>query len=127
MNRYLRGMDTTRQQKYGRLIQKEISDIFQHDGFAMYGKAFVTITMARVSPDLGIAKIYLSIFGAKNPKVVMDQIEAHHKEIRKKLGMKIRHQARIIPELKFFRDDSLDYVDKIEKLLKDTKKSDDEQ
>jgi len=114
-------MDTTRQQKYGRLIQKEISDIFQHDGFAMYGKAFVTITMARVSPDLGIAKIYLSIFGAKDPKAVMDQIESHHKEIRKKLGMKIRHQARIIPELKFFLDDSLDYVDKIEKLLKDTK------
>jgi ribosome-binding factor A len=115
-------MDSTRQQKYGRLIQKEISEIFQHDGYAIYGKAFVTVTMARVSPDLGIAKIYLSIFGVKDPAVVMDQIELHHKEIRKKLGMKIRHQARIIPELKFFRDDSLDYVDKIEKLLKDTKK-----
>lgn len=114
-------MDTMRQQKYGRLIQKEISDIFAHDGFALYGKAFVTITMARVSPDLGIAKIYLSIFGVKDTQAVMDQIASHTKEIRKKLGMKIRHQARIIPELKFFLDDSLDYVDKIDKLLKETK------
>jgi ribosome-binding factor A len=114
-------MDSMRQQKYGRLIQKEISDIFLHDGFSIYGKAFVTVTMARVSPDLGIAKIYLSIFGVKDTKAVMDQIELHHKEIRKKLGASIRHQARIIPELKFFLDDSLDYVDKIEKLLKETK------
>ena len=114
-------MDSTRQQKYGRLIQKEISDIFQHDGYNFYGKAFVTVTMAKVSPDLGIAKIYLSIFGVKDSKVVMDQIEVHTKEIRKKLGMRIRHQARIIPELKFFLDDSLDYVDKIEKLLNETR------
>ena len=114
-------MDSTRQQKYGRLIQKEISDIFQHDGYALYGKAFVTVTMARVSPDLGMARIYLSIFGVKDSNAVMAQIELHTKEIRKKLGMKIRHQARIIPELKFFLDDSLDYVDKIDKLLKETK------
>jgi ribosome-binding factor A len=114
-------MDSTRQQKYGRLIQKEISDIFQHDGFNLYGKAFVTVTQARVSPDLGLARIYLSIFGVKDANAVMEQISKHTKDIRKKLGMKIRHQARIIPELKFFLDDSLDYVDKIDKLLKETK------
>lgn len=114
-------MDSTRQLKYAKLIQKEIGTIFQRDGSTFYGKAFVTVTGVRVSPDLGIAKIYLSVFGVKNAKETIDQIETHNKDIRKRLGNEIRHQARIIPELKFFLDDSLDYVEKIEKLLKDTK------
>jgi len=115
-------MDSTRQLKYGRLIQKEMGDIFQREGFNYFGKAFVTVTGVRVSPDLGIAKIYVSIFGVKDVNVVMDQIAHHNKEIRHQLGNRIRHQARIIPELKFFLDDSLDYAEKIDKLLKDTKK-----
>jgi ribosome-binding factor A len=114
-------MDSMRQQKYGRLIQKEIGEIFQRDGYNFFGKAFVTVTGAQISPDLGVAKIYISIFGVKESKTVLDQIEKHNKEIRKILGSKIRHQARIIPELKFFLDDSLNYVEKIEKLLKDSK------
>ncbi len=113
-------MDSMRQQKYARLIQKEIGEIFQRDGYNYFGKAFVTVTGAQISPDLGVAKIYVSIFG-KDSKAVLSQIEKHTKEIRKALGSNIRHQARIIPELKFFLDDSLDYVEKIEKLLKDTK------
>jgi ribosome-binding factor A len=121
LNRYLRSMDSTRQLKYSKLIQKEIGTIFQRDGLSFYGRAFVTVTGVRVSPDLGIAKVYLSIFGVKNPKETIAQIESHTKEIRKKLGNEIRHQARIIPELKFFLDDSLDYVEKIEKLLNETK------
>lgn len=114
-------MDSTRQQKYARLIQKEIGEIFQKDGFIFYGKAFVTVTGAKISPDLSIATIYLSIFGVKDGQAVIDQIESHGKEIRKRLGNSIRHQARIIPALKFFLDDSLDQVEKIEKLLKDSK------
>ena len=114
-------MDSLRQQKYARLIQKEIGEIFQRDGYNYFGKAFVTVTGAQISPDLSVAKIYISVFGVKESKTVIDQIEKHNKEIRKVLGSKIRHQARIIPELKFFLDDSLDYVEKIEKLLKDTK------
>ncbi len=114
-------MDTTRQQKYNRLFQKEIGELFQKEGFNFFGKAFVTVTNVRVSPDLGIAKIYLSIFGSKDPNQVMEQIEKHNKEIRKQFGNSIRHQARIVPELKFFLDDSLDYVEKIEKLLKGDK------
>jgi len=117
-------MDSTRQQKFSRLIQKEIGEQFQKDGYNYYGKAFVTVMGAKVSPDLGVAKIYLSIFGVKDTQAVLTQIESHTKEIRRKLGASIRHQARIIPELKFFLDDSLDYVDKIEKLLKDTRKDD---
>lgn len=114
-------MDTTRQQKFSRLIQKEIGEIFQKDGYNFFGKAFVTVTGAKISPDLSIAKVYLSIFGSPNSQGVLDEIERHNKEIRKRLGNSIRHQARIIPELKFFLDDSLDQVEKIEKLLKDSR------
>jgi ribosome-binding factor A len=114
-------MDSTRQQKYNRLFQKEIGELFQREGYNFFGKAFVTVTSVRVSPDLGIAKIYLSIFGAPDANAVMNEIEKHNKEIRKQFGAQIRHQARIVPELKFFLDDSLNYVEKIEKLLKDSK------
>jgi ribosome-binding factor A len=114
-------MDSLRQQKYARLIQKEIGEIFQREGFNYFGKAFVTVTGAQVSPDLGVAKIYVSVLGVKEGETVLGQIEKHTKEIRKLLGSKIRHQARIIPELRFFLDDSLNYVEKIEKLLKDSK------
>jgi len=114
-------MDTTRQQKFGRLIQKEIGEIFQREGYNFFGKAFVTVTGARVSPDLSIATIQLSIFGAKDPQSVIKLIESHTKEIRKILGNNIRHQARIIPELRFFLDDSLDHAARIQKLLDDSK------
>lgn len=114
-------MDSTRQLKYARLIQREMGDIFQRNGPGYYGKAFVTVTGVRVSPDLGIARVYLSVFGSKNAQLVIDTIDTHNKEIRRELGNRIRHQARIIPELKFFLDDSLDYVEKIDKLLNETR------
>lgn len=114
-------MDSTRQLKYSRLIQKEIGDLFQREGVSYFGKAFVTVTNVRISPDLGIAKIYLSIFGINDASKTMDEIGRHNKEIRRQLGNRIRHQARIIPELKFFLDDSLDYAEKIDKLLKDSR------
>ena len=115
-------MDSTRQQKYSKLIQKEIGDIFQKNGYNYFGKAFVTVTNAKVSPDLGIAKLYISIFGVPDSKKTLKEIDTHNKEIRKELGHRIRHQARIIPELKFFLDESLDYVEKIEKLLEEAKR-----
>ena len=114
-------MDSTRQQKYNRLFQKEIGELFQKEGYNFFGKAFITVTNVSVSPDLGIAKVYISIFGSKDPNAVIAQIEKHKKEIRKIFGASIRHQARIVPELKFFLDDSLDQVEKIEKLLKGTR------
>ena len=116
-----RTMDSTRQQKYARLIQKEIGEIFQRDGYNFYGKSFVTVMGAKVSPDLSVASIYLSIFGAKDNQAVIDQIETHNKEIRKILGQSIRHQARIIPQLRFFLDSSLDEVDKMEKWLRESR------
>jgi ribosome-binding factor A len=114
-------MDSTRQQKYNRLFQKEIGELFQREGYNFFGKAFITVTNVSVSPDLGIAKVYISILGSKDVKGVMAAIEKHGKEIRKLFGNQIRHQARIVPELKFFIDDSLDQVEKIEKLLKDSR------
>ena len=114
-------MDSTRQQKYNRLFQKEIGELFQKEGYNFFGKAFITVTNVSVSPDLGIAKVYISIFGSKDPNAVIAEIEKHKKEIRKIFGASIRHQARIVPELKFFLDDSLDQVEKIEKLLKDSR------
>lgn len=114
-------MDSTRQQKYNRLFQKEIGELFQREGYNFFGKAFVTVTNVKVSPDLGIAKVYLSIFGSKDSAKVIQEIEKHYKEIRKLFGNQIRHQARIVPELKFFLDDSLDQQEKIEKLINSTK------
>ncbi len=114
-------MDSTRQQKYNRLFQKEIGELFQREGYNFFGKAFVTVTNVKVSPDLGIAKVYLSIFGTKDSSKVIEEIEKHYKEIRKLFGNQIRHQARIVPELKFFLDDSLDQQEKIEKLINSTK------
>lgn len=114
-------MDSTRQQKYNRLFLKEMGELFQKEGRNYYGNAFVTVTNVRVSPDLGVANIHISVFGVKDSNAVLEQIKKHTKEIRHLLGNSIRHQARIVPELKFFLDDSLDYVEKMEKLFKDIK------
>ncbi len=96
-----------------------MGELFQKEGRNYYGNAFVTVTNVRVSPDLGVANIHISVFGVKDSNAVLEQIKKHTKEIRHLLGNSIRHQARIVPELKFFLDDSLDYVEKMEKLFKD--------
>ena len=111
-------MDSTRQQKFSRLIQKELGDLFQRDGKSFYGQNFVTITNVRVTPDLSIARVHVSIFKASKPLDVMDMINKNSHEIRLKLGKRIHNQARIIPSLQFFLDDSLDYVDKMEDVFK---------
>jgi ribosome-binding factor A len=111
-------MDSTRQNKFARLIQKEIADILQKEGANIYGKSFVTVTKAKVTPDLSIARIYLSIFKDKDPNGVIKSLKQQKHLIRKRLGNKIKDQARIIPELEFFIDDSLDYAEKIDNLMK---------
>ena len=111
-------MDSTRMQKYARLIQKEIGDIFQKEGRNFFGNSFLTVTGVKVTPDLSIARVYISTFHEKGADV-LDKLHAHEREIRKILGVRIRNQARIIPELQFFIDDSLDYAEKIDKIMKD--------
>ncbi len=116
----LLNMDSTRQNKAARLLHKEISDIFIIEGRGYYGNSLVTVTRARVTPDLSVAKIYLSVFvtGQNDKKDVLKKVEMHNKEIRWHLGNRVKNQLRIIPELEFYLDDSLDYIENIENLLK---------
>ena len=111
-------MDSTRQQKFSRLIQKEIAEIFQFDTKGKFGSIMITVTQVRVSPDLGVAKIYVSLFPVKEKDQMLDLIKKNTSEIRGLLGKRIRHQARVIPELVFYIDDSLDYAERINELLK---------
>lgn len=110
-------MESTRLQKIGRLLQKELSDIFQKQTQAMHG-VLVSVSVVRVSPDLGVAKAYLSIFPSNKSEELLEAIRANTKAIRYDLGQRVGKQLRIIPELSFFIDDSLDYIEHIDELLK---------
>ncbi|MBS1951571.1 MAG: Ribosome-binding factor A [Cytophagales bacterium] len=109
---------TLRQQKYGRLIQKELSDIFFRRKNDFLGNAFVTIAEVRMSPDLSVAKVFISMMLAKDKNVVLSGLNAHKGEIRKELGNRIRNQARIIPELVFVIDEVEENAQRIEDLIK---------
>ena len=111
-------MDSTRQLKFSKLIQKELSEIFIQEGKNYYGNQFVTITGVTITSDLSIARVRVSIFKAPKPAEIIKALKIHSNEIRKSLGNRIRNQARIIPSLEFFHDDSLDYVDKMEEIFK---------
>ena len=109
-------MQETRQNKIARLLQKELSIIFQQQTRMMRG-VMVTVTRTKISPDLSICTAYLSVFPSEKAKEIMENINANEKTIRYELGTRIRHQMRIVPELRFFLDDSLDYIDRIDQLL----------
>ena len=111
-------MDTTRQQKVARQIQKDLSDIFMHSTREITQSKMITVTVVRMSPDLNLAKVYLSVFPSDDSNKFIDNLQHHIKYIRLELGKKVRHQLRIVPELAFFIDDSLDYADHINELLK---------
>ena len=108
---------TTRQQKFARLIQKELSDVFQRDKRGILDNAFVTISEVRVSPDLGVAKVYISMMLAKDKQAILDKINSHKREIRKALGDKIAKQVRIIPELIFYIDEVEEEAQRMDNLL----------
>lgn len=110
-------METTRQSKIARLIQKELSDIFQRQTQYTHG-VLVTVSTVRISPDLSIVRAYLSIFPSDKGEEIIKNINDNQKSIRYEIGQRMRHQLRIIPEFKFFIDDSLDYIDRIDELLK---------
>ncbi len=110
-------MESTRQKKVSRLLQKELGQIIQQRSLELGGK-MITVTTVRISPDLSVAKIYLSIFPAKETDKTLLAVKEIIPQIRHELGNKVRHQLRIVPELAFFIDDSLDYIEKIENLLK---------
>ena len=110
-------MQETRQNRIARLLQKELSLIFQSQTRLMHG-VMISVTRVRVSPDLSICKAYLSVFPSERSTELLNNIESNLKTIRYELGTRIHNQLRIIPELRFFIDDSLDYIDRIDELLK---------
>ena len=110
-------MQETRQNKISRLLQKELSVIFQEQTRAMHG-VMVSVTRTKISPDLSICTAYLSIFPSERGEELLANIEKNTKQIRYTLGQRIRNQLRLVPELRFFIDDSLDYIDRIDELLK---------
>ena len=110
-------MESTRQSKISRLIQKELSDIFLMQAKSMNG-VVVSVTAVRISPDLSIARVYISVFPSERGDEIVKNLNNNMRAIRFELGSRLRHQLRIIPELKFFIDDSLDYLERIDELLK---------
>lgn len=110
-------MQETRQNKIARLLQKELSLIFQTQTRMMPG-VMVSVTRLRVSPDLGICTAYLSVFPSEKGEEILANINKNGKTIRYELGNRVHNQLRIIPELRFYIDDSLDYIERIDELLK---------
>ena len=108
-----------RQKQVGAVIEKELNDIFRRLGLAMMDGGMVSISAVRITPDLYEARVYLSLYKVQDPEVTLKNIENHAREIKKELAARVRHQLRVIPQLSFYLDDSLEYVDKMEKLFKE--------
>jgi ribosome-binding factor A len=111
-------MESTRQKKVSRLIQKEMADIFLKKGSELAHGKMISVTKVRISPDLSFAKIYVSIFPSAGHDAILKEITDHSSRIRFEMGQKVRRQLRIVPEIAFYIDDSLDYIDNIDRLLK---------
>ena len=115
-------MESKRQQKVARQLQKDLGEIFLRELTHAFsnvsgGAVFITITNVRVSPDLAIARVYLSLLNAKNRTMLMEAIQEKSRTIRQLLGERVRHQLRIVPDLQFFLDDTADYAEKMDKLF----------
>jgi ribosome-binding factor A len=110
-------METKRQNKISKLLQKDIGSILQLESRNLFGGAMITVTKVNVTPDLTLAKIYVSIFASKDNDECIKSIRIHSKEIRHQLAQRVKHQLRAVPELNFYLDDSLDYIENIDNLL----------
>ena len=109
---------STRQLKVAREIQKDLAEIIRGKGMAAFGGAMVTVSEVRISPDLSVAKVYVSIFPSEKQSEVMFSLQDQNKALRGELGHKIGKQIRIVPELVFYLDTSIDYAEHIDELLK---------
>lgn len=110
--------DSIRQQKVSSLLQKELAVIFQKDSRSVFNGALITVTVVRIAPDLGFAKVYLSFFLTEDKDALLKDIRSHKSRIRYELGKAVGKQLRIVPELQFYKDDSIDYAMNINELLK---------
>ena len=118
--------ESKRQKQVAGLINEELNDILRRMGLLMIDGGMVSVASVKITPDLFEARVYLSMFHVKDTHAVLHKFEEKNKEIRKELGLRTRHQLRSIPELKFYIDDTLDYVFKMEELLDKIKKEDEE-
>src|SRR6187551_1219672 len=116
--------ETKRQKQVAGLINEELNDIFRRMNMLMLNGGMISVSNVKITPDLFEARIYLSMFQVKDTQAALLKFEEKNKEIRKELGSRVRHQLRSIPELKFFIDDTLDYVFKMEELFEKIKKED---
>jgi ribosome-binding factor A len=110
-------MESKRQQKFAGVIQQDLAAIFQREGMSLLPNTMITITKVRVTPDLALARVFLSFFNNTNNQLALNTIKAHASEIRYKLGARIKDQVRIIPQLEFFVDDTSDYVERMDKIF----------
>lgn len=115
-----------RQKQIGGLLQEELNTLFQRMGLGMLDGGMVSISSVKITPDLLEARIYLSLFQVPDAKATMKKIEERGWEIKKELAARVKHQLRRIPELRFYQDDTLDHVFKMEELFKQIKKDDGE-
>lgn len=111
---------STRQLKVSRQLQRDLSEIFREKGTQSFSGAMITVTSVRISPDLSVARVYISIFPSAKTKEVLEIVESSAKAIRGELGKRVAKQLRIVPQLVFIVDDSQDYVQKIDELLKNS-------
>ena len=111
-------MESTRQTKVARQVQKDLGEIFQRQAQSHYQGHMITVTQVRMSPDLGLARVYISIFPAQKREEILTEVKTNTRSIRHELGKRVRHQLRIVPDLNFYLDDSLDYIENIDRLLK---------
>jgi ribosome-binding factor A len=111
-------MESTRQKKIGKLLQRDLSEMFMREAREYTLGAMVSVTVVRVTSDLSIARVYLSIFPTNKKDEVFNNITENTSKLRYFLGQRVGKQLRVIPELQFFIDDSLDYIDNIDRLLK---------
>ncbi len=112
-------MESKRQQKFAKLLQKELAEVFQREVTHLFNGAYISLSVVRVSPDLGVAKIYLSMLLAPDPKAVLQSVRENIKAIRQALAQRIKNQVRVIPELIFYLDDSAEYAAKMDKIISD--------
>jgi len=118
-------MESRRQKRVSSLIQEDVGTIFQKKGASLFGaKPFVTVTDVYVTPDLAIARLYLSVYNVDDRQQVVDDLEANIGELRYELGNRIRHQVRRIPELEIYLDDTLDKVFRMDKIFKEIRNKD---
>lgn len=113
-----KGIESTRQLKVAKEIQKHMAEIIRSKGMAAFGGALVSVSGVKISSDLSVAKTYISVFPSDKAEAVMNALQENSRALRGELGAKVAKQLRIVPELIFYLDSSLDYVEHIEELLK---------